>query len=176
MGLEAVAAFPARRSTPESPPTWSDSRRLVWGAVKELRNRHPKVDERRVGQLLAERIENDDDLREASAHLLAHDALAGERVHRQQHTSSPGQRAERQAVERVAVQKAAAKVKQIAILDMTVTLLSGAQKALRFCLGSEVAELGAAYSRIAERVGADNLVGEILTSGEAAELMRATPA
>jgi hypothetical protein len=48
-----------------------------------------------------------------------------------------------------------------------------AQKLLRFCLGRELEQLGDAYQRIAERVGADVMVGEALTSAEAAELMRA---
>jgi hypothetical protein len=63
MSLTTVTAFPVHRSAPQSPPTWSDSRRLVWDAVKELRQQNMKADERRIGQLLAEKMETDDDLR-----------------------------------------------------------------------------------------------------------------
>jgi hypothetical protein len=106
MSLTAVTTFPAHRSAPQSPPTWADSRRLVWDAVKELRQQSMKADERRIGQLLAERMEADDDLREASAHLLAHDALTFERVARQRAAAapSPRQRIVRKRAERAQVQ------------------------------------------------------------------------
>jgi hypothetical protein len=46
---------------------------------------------------------------------------------------------------------------------------------LRYCFGRELGQLGAAYSRIAERIGADVMVGEALTSAEAQELRPAHP-
>jgi hypothetical protein len=70
--LHAVATSPAHRTAPQSPPSWADSRKLVWDTVGELRQQNLKADERRVAQQLAER--------EAGAHLLAHDALVAERV------------------------------------------------------------------------------------------------
>jgi hypothetical protein len=42
---------------------------------------------------------------------------------------------------------------------------------LRFCRGSEVAQWGAGFARIAEKVRPDCLVGEVLCEAEAQELM-----
>jgi hypothetical protein len=42
---------------------------------------------------------------------------------------------------------------------------------LRFTTGG-LAQLGAAYQRIAERVPADAMIGEVLTDREASELLR----
>ena len=39
MSVDVVTAFPARRSVPQSPPSWADSRKLVWDTVGELRRR-----------------------------------------------------------------------------------------------------------------------------------------
>jgi hypothetical protein len=63
---------------PQSPRSWADSKALVWSAVGELRKRNPKVDEWRIGQLLAELMEGDDDLRQAAAQLITRQALTDE--------------------------------------------------------------------------------------------------
>ena len=70
------------------------------------------------------------------------------------------------------MQAIAANVKEQVVLDMTITLINGEQKKLRFTTGGELAKLGSAYSRLAERVGADCLVGEVLTEAEAAALLK----
>jgi hypothetical protein len=44
---------------------------------------------------------------------------------------------------------------------------------LRFCTGAEVAGFGAAFSEIAERVGDESMVGEILCEDEVRALLRA---
>jgi hypothetical protein len=44
-------------------------------------------------------------------------------------------------------------------------------KAMRDCLGSEVASFGRGYQRIAEKVGADQKVGDALTEKQVARLM-----
>jgi hypothetical protein len=38
-------------------------------------------------------------------------------------------------------------------------------KAMRFCTGAQMKGFGVAYSRIGERVGDENMVGEVLTEG-----------
>jgi hypothetical protein len=76
------------------------------------------------------------------------------------------------AVEKTAVQALAAKARQQIVLDTMVTLATGEQKQLRYCLGSEIGQLGAAFGRIAERVGLTNMVGEVLVEAEVAELLR----
>jgi hypothetical protein len=72
----------------------------------------------------------------------------------------------------VAVQELAAKVKEQVALDLPITLMSGETKLLRFCSGAEIARLGSVYSKIAEKVGADCLVGEVLTEAEAQALLK----
>jgi hypothetical protein len=170
--LHAVATFPAHRTAPQSPPSWADSRRLVWDAVGELRRQNVKADERRIGQL-AEKLGNDDDLREASAHLLAHDALVAERVHRQRSTSAPtpAQRVARKVATAKVVRQLAQKARERIWLDLPIVLLSGESKQLRYVLGSELAELGGVYQAIAEKVGDENMVGEVLVEAELKALL-----
>jgi len=70
------------------------------------------------------------------------------------------------------VKPVAAKVREFVLFDLPVTLLNGEQKALRFCLGAEIARLGSGYSRIAERVGPASMVGEVLVEAEVKALLR----
>jgi hypothetical protein len=169
--LHAVATFPAHRSAPQSPPTWADSRRMVWDGVGELRQQNMKADERRIGQLLAERMERDDDLREASAHLLAHDALVAERVARQRPAPSPKQRIARKVASAKVVKQLAQKARERIWLDLPLMLLSGETKQLRYVTGRELAELGGAYQAVAVKVGDENMVGEVLVEAEVKALL-----
>jgi hypothetical protein len=77
------------------------------------------------------------------------------------------------AAEKAAVQEIAAKARQQIVLDTMVTLVSGEQKQFRYCLGAEIGHLGAAFGRIAERVGPTSMVGEVLVEAEVAELLHA---
>ena len=173
--LHAVATFPAHRSAPQSPPSWADSRRMVWDAVGALRRQNEKADERRIGQLLSEMMERDDDLREASAHLLAHDALVAERVHAQRAEAapSPRQRAVRKVATAKAVKQLAQKARERIWLDLPIVLLSGESKPLRYVLGRELGELGCIYQAVAKKVGPDNFVGEVLVEAEVKALLGA---
>jgi hypothetical protein len=173
VSLNAVTSLPARRSVPQSSRSWGDSRQLVWNSVKELRQQNVKADEQRIGQLLAELMEHDDDLRVASAYLLAHDALVAERVARQRPTSTPRQRAERQATEKATVKRLAQKARERIWLDLPIVLLSGESKQLRYVTGRELVALGVAYAKIAERVGPDEMLGERLTEAEVKALLAA---
>jgi hypothetical protein len=139
------------------------------------RRQNAKADECRIGQLLAERMESDDDLREAGAHLLAHDALVAERVQRQRAAAapSPRQRIARRASDRVAVKQLAQKARERIWLDLPIMLSSGESKQLRYVTGRELAELGGAYQAIAEKVGPDNFVGEVMVEAEVKALLHA---
>ena len=175
MSVDVVTAFPARRSVPQSPPSWADSRKLVWDTVGELRRQNVKADECRIGQLLAERMEADDDLREASAHLLAHDALVAERVLRQRSTTapSPKQRVARKVATEKVVKQLAQKARERIWLDLPILLLSGESKQLRYVTGRELAELGGVYQAVAVKVGDENMVGEVLVEAELKALLQA---
>jgi hypothetical protein len=61
-----------------------------------------------------------------------------------------------------------AKVKAIAVLDM---LMPNGER-LRFCRGSDVARFGVGFAKIAEKVGPDCLVGEVLRENEVQALLR----
>jgi hypothetical protein len=165
--LHAVASFPARRTAPQSPPTWSDGRDAIRAAVKELCKRYPKAvaDEHRIGQLLAERLGADDDLLQAAAVVLAHDSLTADQARQHQRQSGVGHK-ERKAVMETTAKKLATKARTQAVLDMVVN-----GRALRFMTGGEVGRLGAGFSKLAERVPADAYVGEVVTEAEAAALM-----
>jgi hypothetical protein len=171
MSLTAVATFPARRSAPRKPLTWGDCRDVIRAAVRELRKRQPRADERRLGQLLAQRIEDDGDLLEAGALYLAHDAMVAEQARKSRAAPTPRARAARRVVEEKAVAEITAKAREIILLDTPVMLLSGERKLLRYCFGRELGQLGAAYSRIAAAVPPDAMIGEVLCEEQARELM-----
>jgi len=78
-----------------------------------------------------------------------------------------------QAAEKIEVKALAAKAREVILLDMLVTLLSGEPKQLRYVTGRELAELGGAYQAIAAKVGPANMVGEVLVEAEVKALMRA---
>ena len=178
MSMTTVTTFPARRIAPQSPPDWADSRRLVWDMVG-VRRQNVKADECRIGQLLAERMESDDDLREAGAHLLAHDALVAERVgvllKRAEAAPSPRQRIVRKRAERAAVKQLAQKAREHIWLDLPIVLLSGQPKPLRYVLGRELEELGGIYQAVAKKIGPDNFVGEVMCESEVKALLSAMP-
>jgi hypothetical protein len=140
--------------------------------VEDLRARHRRADNERLADMLVEILDEDHDLLRVAASFIVEKvaALIATRERQQRAAPSPRERVERQVVEKIAVTTLAAKVKERVLLDTMVTLLSGEQKARRFCLGRELAELGTAYGRIAERVG-DAMVGEVLIESEVRALM-----
>jgi hypothetical protein len=58
--------------------------------------------------------------------------------------------------------KVAKKVAKKVLLDWVTPL----GKQLRFCTGTEVAALGSGFTKLAEKVPADTMVGEVLTEAE----------
>jgi hypothetical protein len=53
--------------------------------------------------------------------------------------------------------------------------LSGESKQLRYVTGRELGELGGIYQAVAEKVGPDNFVGEVMVEHEVRELMCPMP-
>lgn len=129
--------------------------------VEELRRRHRRADEAELAELLVTRLAEDGDLLLEAATFVVNKTLMAiaAQQRRQQAAPNTRQRAERKVTEQAAVAEIVEKVK-LAVLDLPITLMSGETKKLRFTTGSELAKLGSAYSRLAERVGADCLVGE----------------
>jgi hypothetical protein len=143
----------------------------VHEVVQELRRLNPRMGEERLAEALAERIEEDRRLLLDASRVLVRQALTTETIvrrRRRQDGRTPEERSQRRIAAKAEVKKLVEKVREVAVLDMVVD-----GKALRFLTGAEVARLGAGFSKLAERVPADALVGEIVTEAEAAELMQA---
>jgi hypothetical protein len=146
----------------------------VLEVIDELRRLRPKAGEETLAVMLTERLGEDPRLLLAASRALIRQSLASAAVGKRLRKAAPTPkaRAARKVVEERAVAEIVGKVREQVALDMTVMLLDGTRKALRFCLRRELSSLGAAYVRIAQRIGADVMVGEALTSAEAQELMR----
>jgi hypothetical protein len=142
--------------------------------IHDLRRRYPRVGEDRLAEMVCDRLEEDRHLLLAASRLLVHQIVAAAEAREpQRRAASAPVRVRREAVNRVEVRRAVAKVREAALLDLPVTLLSGETKQLRYCLGRELSELGTAFSRIAERVEPDEMLGERLTEAEVRGLLAA---
>jgi hypothetical protein len=139
--------------------------------VADLRRRHRRANEDQLAELLATLLTEDGDLLlEAATFVVKKFVAAAEAQARRREAAPSGrERIARKVTEQAAVAEIVEKVKA-AVLDLPVTLVNGEQNKLRFATGGELAQLGAAYQRIAERVG-DCMVGEVLTEAEAAALL-----
>ena len=78
-------------------------------------------------------------------------------------------RAARRAAEHKEVQEIAAKVRELALLDLVMP--NGV--AMRLCTGAQMADFGSMYQTIATKVGPANLVGEILCENDVVALLGA---
>ena len=140
--------------------------------VEELRRLNPRSGQERLAELLANRIEEDRHLLLDAARSLVRLFSAGtEGRERQRHAASAPVRARREEVTRHEVKRIVAKARQAILLDMLMTLPNGEQKPLRFCYGGEIEALGTAYQRIAEKVGKNAMVGEIMCESEVRALL-----
>jgi hypothetical protein len=80
---------------------------------------------------------------------------------------SSRERIARKDAEKAAVAVAVEQVKAIAVLDL---IMPNGQRLL-FCTGSDVAQWGAGFAKLAERVPSDAYVGECVTESDAAALL-----
>jgi hypothetical protein len=76
----------------------------------------------------------------------------------------------RHATDRAAVTAIAAKVRQTVLLDLVMPNVI----VMRYCTGEQMSGFGSAYQAIAVKVGAENLVGEVLLEAEVRALLQAT--
>lgn len=144
-------AIAISNKTPSLPPLVS-ARATIAKVVERLRQ-HP--DEEHAVAAFEAKLRNDSIVRHAAAVVLFRTAVVdAEAKERRQASepSSPKHRVERQQQE-------------------LPDLVMPNQKPMRLCSGGEMAGFGAAYQRIADKVGADCLVGEVLTNTEAEALM-----
>jgi hypothetical protein len=146
-------------------------RQDVRQAVEKLRRRYPRDGDRLAKALVDTLLDDRDLLLDVARFVIEKIAAVTETRQRMSRAApSPRERAARKVSEQAAVKEIAAKVKML-VLD---TIMPNGEK-LRFCRGSEVAQWGAGFSLIAERVGPDCLVGEVLCERDVAELLRVPP-
>lgn len=137
--------------------------------VHDLHRRYPRMGEDRLAQMLAERIEEDRHLLLDASRLLVHQifVVTETRKHQRKAASAPV-RAARRVADQAEAKAIATKARQTILLD----LIMPNGKAMRFCSGTQMAGFGAAYAKIAERVG-EAMVGEVMVEAEVKALMRA---
>jgi hypothetical protein len=135
----------------------------VRATVELLAREHPGATEDELARLLADHLHEDRDLLQFVCCRLVRTVAKAR--HHVEHASLTPKRdpAKRQAEARAV----AARIKAEIVLDM---LMPNGLK-LRFCSGAEVAAFGSAFTRIAQMVGADQLVGEVLIESEARALL-----
>ena len=158
--MQTNLAIAPRTASPDLDP-----KRLIAGIIEGLQRREPSAGEDQIASLLATELEVDHDLLRAAAAVLVHSTITMR--HAQEQTEkhrTPAARAHR----REEVEKLAAKAKA-KLLDLVMPMN---QKALRFCLSSEVATWGGGFARIAAAVPASRMIGEVLTDQEAAKLFK----
>jgi hypothetical protein len=139
----------------------------IRAVVGELRGRHATD----LVAALMRRIEQDPEVLESAAQFIVATLSYEDAARERRRTSMPTRQVRmRHHVERVTAARAiAATVKatvKTAVLD---TSINGKQ--LRFFTGQEASRLGSGFSRLASRVPAGVLVGEVLTESQAAALV-----
>jgi hypothetical protein len=141
--------------------------RDVMQVIGSLRRQNPRIGEDRLAELLADELLDDRELLlDAGRHLVRKALVSARPKSVAKVVAVRRQRIARQEAEEATVKAIVAKVKAALVLDMEI-----GGKRLRFHTGAEVARLGAGFVKLAKRVPADCLVGEIVTEAEAAALM-----
>ena len=142
------------------------SRDAIRAVVREIKTSNPKANHSTLVRLLAERMSEEDDVLKAAADYIVkncEDALAGY-AQRERKTTTPEERAK--VAEQIENTAEAIK-NQILLLNLEMP--NG--KRLRNCTGREIGQFGAAYQRIAKRVGPTKLVGTVLDEAGVRKLM-----
>jgi hypothetical protein len=135
--------------------------------VKALSAQYPDVTDAVLADHLCERAADDPALFKAVCRFAVVVTLLDQtRVTQSQKARAPAARKAAKARTRAVVKKVAEKIRACA-LDLVMP--NG--KALRLCLGREVAAFGSAFSAIAEKVPADQLVGCVLVESEVRALL-----
>jgi hypothetical protein len=139
---------------------------LVRATIKQLCQQYPSGNEALLtDQLYAMAMEDPGLFKSCCRFCVTATLLNQARVGHLQQSRTPQARRSRQAKAR-----ATAKIVVAKLLDMVMPN----KKALRFCLGREVATFGAGFTRIAETVPADQMVGCVLVESEVRALLKVT--
>jgi hypothetical protein len=140
-------------------------REPVRAAIKQLCAQYPDDSEALLTDRLFEQAADEPGLFKAICRFAVTVVLLDQvRLGHLQRARTPQARRSRKAASRKAAKAVVAKLLDIVMPN---------QKALRFCLGREVATFGAGFTRIADAVPADQMVGCVLTEAEASRLLRA---
>jgi hypothetical protein len=152
--MTSLAIVPASRPRHRRSPD-------VGALVADLRRQHGKQASAALYDLLLE----DEAVARAVAAFVVEKLAAAPR---RRVMPSAKERAEHQAVERVAVKQIAARVKETLVLDLIMP--NGI--AMRYCTGTQMATYGKAYEAIAAKVGTA-MVGEVMVEAEVKALLAA---
>jgi hypothetical protein len=130
--------------------------------VAELRARHRRADERKLIELLFERLQEDHDARRAAASFIVRHYFAIANGQERRRAAEPERQHRREETRKQATQIAKT-IKERLTLDWMIEPLG---KALRFVTGRELRTLGSGFTKLAEKVPPDVMVGECCTEAE----------
>jgi hypothetical protein len=135
--------------------------------ISDLRGRH-RSEDKLVSALVSMCEEDRDVLKNFARYVIRQmaDDDAG-RSRRAAAQPTPAQREYHRVEAKKVAQKVAAKVAERIVLDLVMP--NGTR--MRYCTGAQMKGFGDAYTRIGEKVGDGNLVGEIMTEEEAKALL-----
>jgi hypothetical protein len=133
--------------------------------IKELRAQYKRASEVELAKRLVDVLEEDHDALLIAAQFIVH-VITGEAAARSRRRASGASHAEHRVEVKAQAAKLAARVKETVLLDLIMP--NGI--AMRYCSGTQMADFGKAYEKIAERVGAA-MVGEIMCEAEVRALL-----
>lgn len=138
--------------------------------VAEIIRENDAADEARIRREFRERVKDDNEYFLAVADYAFDAAWRALTTHRNSPTAEDrALKAERVAAD---AKEYARKVASIKDQVMLLNLEMPNGKRMRFCTGSEMAEFGKAYTKIAKRVGSTKLVGSVLSEQDVRRLLR----
>lgn len=138
--------------------------------VAEIIRENDAADEARIRREFRERVKDDNEYFLAVADYAFDAAWRALTIQRNSPTAEDrALKAERAAAD---AKEYARKVASIKDQVMLLNLEMPNGKRMRFCTGSEMAEFGKAYTKIAKRVGSTKLVGSVLSEQDVRRLLR----
>lgn len=158
--MTALAMVTPTSARQARPPAYTLDPRLL---VNTIQREHHAKDEEKIVELVANYLRDHTELLTILARGLVRSALIAQR-------QSTRRRVDRQR-DCAEVAAIAERIKATIVLDMPCP--NG--KRLRLCTGAECAAFGRTFGKIAQHVGADELVGEVLIEAEARQLLEAAP-
>lgn len=123
--------------------------------IKEIQDENPRASEKRLVQLLTDRMRDDDDALIAAAEYAVKNAIGAQQNYasRARYSPTPQQRAQREAEIEKAAKAGAAQI-------LFLNFIQPNGKATRFCSGDYIAKLGGGWVKVGKKAG-KKLVGQV---------------